>query len=197
MGETYSRPALNEDAARRLAPMTHEYIFQITRCTFPSFFGNDTTKVAGYVHENHETECQSVCRSNSSATSTTSSGRQSPTPPPTPDAAAASDSIATAARAVSGFSNPGPYEQAINDVKRIVMVDTFEGFRCDISKQVVRKCVVGMLVPTWPCRCNQKMCIVQTSMVSFPNKYRHCLFLVSINVPNFRLYTPMLWDNWG
>jgi hypothetical protein len=122
---------------------------------------------------------------------------KAPTPPPTPDAAAASDSIATAARAVSGFSNPGPYEQAINDVKRIVMVDTFEGFRCDISKQVVRKCVVGMLVPTWPCRCNQKMCIVQTSMVSFPNKYRHCLFLVSINVPNFRLYTPMLWDNWG
>jgi mitochondrial import receptor subunit TOM40 len=61
---------------------------------------------------------------------------KAPPPPPTPDAAAASDSIATAARAVSGFSNPGPYEQAINDVKRIVMVDTFEGFRCDISKQV-------------------------------------------------------------
>jgi mitochondrial import receptor subunit TOM40 len=64
-------------------------------------------------------------------------GTPAPPAPPTPEVPeVGSDSIATAARAASGFANPGPYEQAVNDVKRIVMIDTFEGFRCDISKQV-------------------------------------------------------------
>jgi mitochondrial import receptor subunit TOM40 len=47
-----------------------------------------------------------------------------------------SDSIEAAAKSASLFSNPGPYEQAISDGKRLVMVDTFDGFRCDINKQV-------------------------------------------------------------
>jgi mitochondrial import receptor subunit TOM40 len=46
------------------------------------------------------------------------------------------DSIEAAAKSASLFSNPGPYEQAISDGKRLVMVDTFDGFRCDINKQV-------------------------------------------------------------
>jgi mitochondrial import receptor subunit TOM40 len=32
--------------------------------------------------------------------------------------------------------NPGPYEQAAGDGKRLVSLDTFDGFRCDINKQV-------------------------------------------------------------
>jgi mitochondrial import receptor subunit TOM40 len=32
--------------------------------------------------------------------------------------------------------NPGPYEQAPGDLKRLVMLDTHDGFRCDINKQL-------------------------------------------------------------
>lgn len=32
--------------------------------------------------------------------------------------------------------NPGPYEQAPGDLKRLVMIDTHDGFRCDINKQL-------------------------------------------------------------
>ncbi|KAG7371160.1 Eukaryotic porin [Nitzschia inconspicua] len=46
------------------------------------------------------------------------------------------DSIARAAAAASAFINPGPYEQAPQDLKRLVMLDTYDGFRCDINKQL-------------------------------------------------------------
>ena len=46
------------------------------------------------------------------------------------------DSIEAASQSVSAFNNPGPYEQAVHDGKRLVMIDTFDGFRCDINKQV-------------------------------------------------------------
>jgi mitochondrial import receptor subunit TOM40 len=46
------------------------------------------------------------------------------------------DSIEAISKSVSAFSNPGTYEQAMSDGKRLVMVDTFDGFRCDINKQV-------------------------------------------------------------
>jgi mitochondrial import receptor subunit TOM40 len=32
--------------------------------------------------------------------------------------------------------NPGPYEQATGDLKRLVVLDTHDGFRCDINKQL-------------------------------------------------------------
>jgi len=32
--------------------------------------------------------------------------------------------------------NPGPYEQASGELKRLVMIDTHDGFRCDINKQL-------------------------------------------------------------
>eukprot|EP00536_Pseudo-nitzschia_multiseries_P001437 jgi/Psemu1/181008/e_gw1.18.242.1 len=32
--------------------------------------------------------------------------------------------------------NPGPYEQAPGDLKRLVQLDTHDGFRCDINKQL-------------------------------------------------------------
>jgi hypothetical protein len=70
-----------------------------------------------------------------------------PTAPPAPPGPAGTtgastaptdtdDAIAKAARAVSSYVNPGPYEQAATDAKRLVMLDTFDGFRCDINKQV-------------------------------------------------------------
>jgi mitochondrial import receptor subunit TOM40 len=71
----------------------------------------------------------------------------SPPPPPPPDAEASSqslpppkvnedDSIAKAAASASAYTNPGPYEQASHDAKRLVMLDTHDGFRCDINKQL-------------------------------------------------------------
>ena len=53
-------------------------------------------------------------------------------PPPSP-----SDSIAVAAAAVaSAIPNPGPYEQASQEARRLIMLDTHDGFRCDINKQL-------------------------------------------------------------
>jgi mitochondrial import receptor subunit TOM40 len=57
----------------------------------------------------------------------------SPTPP---SSSPAEDSIAKAAAAATAFINPGPYEQAPQDLKRLVMLDTHDGFRCDINKQL-------------------------------------------------------------
>jgi mitochondrial import receptor subunit TOM40 len=36
----------------------------------------------------------------------------------------------------SAYKNPGPYEQASQDAKRLVMLDCHDGFRCDINKQL-------------------------------------------------------------
>lgn len=61
-------------------------------------------------------------------------------PPPPPSAGGSSspeeDSIAQAAATASAYANPGPYEQAGFDAKRLVQLDTFDGFKCDINKQV-------------------------------------------------------------
>jgi mitochondrial import receptor subunit TOM40 len=46
------------------------------------------------------------------------------------------DSIAQAAAMASAYRNPGPYEQASGDAKRLVMLDCHDGFRCDINKQL-------------------------------------------------------------
>jgi mitochondrial import receptor subunit TOM40 len=45
-------------------------------------------------------------------------------------------SIAAAAATVSAYSNPGPFEQASQDAKGVVMLDTHDGFRCNINKQL-------------------------------------------------------------
>lgn len=46
------------------------------------------------------------------------------------------EAIAKAAALASAYSNPGPYEQAAQDAKRLIMLDTHDGFRCDINKQI-------------------------------------------------------------
>jgi mitochondrial import receptor subunit TOM40 len=51
-------------------------------------------------------------------------------------AAAPEDDIALAAAGASAYSNPGPYEGASQDCKRLVMLDIHDGFRCDINKQL-------------------------------------------------------------
>jgi len=51
-------------------------------------------------------------------------------PPPPPDA------IQEAAAMVSAIPNPGPYEYAAMDGKRLVSLDTFDGMRFDINKQL-------------------------------------------------------------
>jgi len=64
-------------------------------------------------------------------------GAAPPPPPPSNDANEANDdSIARAAAMASQMINPGPYEQAPGDLKRIVQLDTHDGFRCDINKQL-------------------------------------------------------------
>lgn len=67
----------------------------------------------------------------------------SPPPPPPPSVGAVDappppppDSIEAAASFVSSIPNPGPYEQAAVDGKRLVSLDTFDGLRFDISKQL-------------------------------------------------------------
>lgn len=57
-------------------------------------------------------------------------------PPPPPLSSEALDSISAAAGSVSAYANPGPFEAATMDAKRLVMLDTYEGFRCEINKQV-------------------------------------------------------------
>jgi mitochondrial import receptor subunit TOM40 len=41
-----------------------------------------------------------------------------------------------AAAAASAIPNPGPYEQASQEARRLIMLDTHDGFRCDINKQL-------------------------------------------------------------
>lgn len=61
------------------------------------------------------------------------SSKEAPPPPPSPEE---DDSIAQAAKSASAYSNPGFLEQVNQDSKRLVTLDTFDGFRCDISKQM-------------------------------------------------------------
>lgn len=70
-------------------------------------------------------------------------GSTSAPPPPPPNSldiaggeADDDDSIANAAAMASSYSNPGPFEHAAMDCKRLVMLDTYDGFRCDINKQL-------------------------------------------------------------
>lgn len=63
-------------------------------------------------------------------------GSDAASAPPPPPPSADGDSIARAAESASSYINPGPYEQAAMDGKRLVQLDTFDGFRCDINKQV-------------------------------------------------------------
>ena len=58
--------------------------------------------------------------------------------PPTPKSKGESpvDSIAEAAAYVSSVPNPGPYEHASIDAKRLVALDTHDGLRVDINKQL-------------------------------------------------------------
>ena len=65
--------------------------------------------------------------------SSSNSSESSPPPPPPADA---DDSISEAAKTASSYSNPGPYEMVAQESKRIVTLDTFDGFRCDINKQL-------------------------------------------------------------
>jgi len=46
------------------------------------------------------------------------------------------DSIAQAATFVSALTNPGPYETALAPFKRLTNLETYDGFRCDIQKQL-------------------------------------------------------------
>ena len=62
-----------------------------------------------------------------------------PPPPAAPegtDADGQSQSIANAAAAVSAVANPGPYEHASGEAKRLVALDTHDGVRVDINKQM-------------------------------------------------------------
>jgi mitochondrial import receptor subunit TOM40 len=63
-------------------------------------------------------------------------GAVAPPPPPPLESGSADDSIARAAASVSNYTNPGPYEHVLTDIKQPVMMDNFDGFRCDINKQI-------------------------------------------------------------
>ncbi|KAL7540487.1 hypothetical protein ACHAWF_006691 [Thalassiosira exigua] len=72
-----------------------------------------------------------------------SSTAVAPPPPPTassstaaPPPPATEDDIAKAAAAVSACPNPGPLEAATWDVRRLTSLDTYDGVRVDISKQL-------------------------------------------------------------
>lgn len=72
---------------------------------------------------------KSAAESNSDSSASTSSA-SAPPPPPEDDA------IARAAQSVSSCPNPGPLDMATYDVRRLTSLDTYDGFRCDISKQL-------------------------------------------------------------
>uniref|UniRef100_A0A7S2S232 Mitochondrial import receptor subunit TOM40 homolog n=1 Tax=Eucampia antarctica TaxID=49252 RepID=A0A7S2S232_9STRA len=59
-----------------------------------------------------------------------------PSLPPPPGGSVEENDIAKAAAAVSPIGSPGPYEQATMDSKRLVSLDTADGARFDISKQL-------------------------------------------------------------
>jgi mitochondrial import receptor subunit TOM40 len=66
----------------------------------------------------------------------TSSNEPSSSSLPIDESSGEDDSIAAAAATVSAYSNPGPFEQASQDAKQVVMLDTHDGFRCNINKQL-------------------------------------------------------------
>ncbi|KAL7452643.1 hypothetical protein ACHAWC_004377 [Mediolabrus comicus] len=87
----------------------------------------------------------------SSGSNKAAAGETANTPPPPPpaesDTAAAAapappppspsdDDISKAAASVSSCPNPGPLETATWDVRRLVSLDTYDGVRVDISKQL-------------------------------------------------------------
>jgi mitochondrial import receptor subunit TOM40 len=66
-----------------------------------------------------------------------------PPPPPSADFNASDnndnesdDDIAQASANASAYKNPGPFESAPMDAKRLITLDTHDGFRCDINKQL-------------------------------------------------------------
>ena len=73
------------------------------------------------------------------AASQANSKEQSLPPPP---ASPESDAIAQAAAYSSRYTNPGPYEVLSMDAKRLVALDCFEGFRCDVNKQMSPSMIV-------------------------------------------------------
>eukprot|EP00584_Thalassiosira_punctigera_P013011 CAMPEP_0172556698 /NCGR_PEP_ID=MMETSP1067-20121228/68331_1 /TAXON_ID=265564 ORGANISM="Thalassiosira punctigera, Strain Tpunct2005C2" /NCGR_SAMPLE_ID=MMETSP1067 /ASSEMBLY_ACC=CAM_ASM_000444 /LENGTH=387 /DNA_ID=CAMNT_0013345575 /DNA_START=56 /DNA_END=1219 /DNA_ORIENTATION=- len=70
----------------------------------------------------------------------TSDATSAPPPPPAASDVSsttpADDDIAKAAASVSSCPNPGPLEAATWDVRRLVTLDTYDGVRVDISKQL-------------------------------------------------------------
>ncbi|KAL3815975.1 hypothetical protein ACHAXA_008934 [Cyclostephanos tholiformis] len=70
----------------------------------------------------------------SSSSSSSGSAPASVAPPPSPRED--DDSIARAASTVSSCSNPGPLEGATWDVRRLTSLDTYDGARIDVSKQL-------------------------------------------------------------
>lgn len=77
----------------------------------------------------HKTECEG-----DAPPPPPSDGAQPPPPPPLPDDG--NDGISQAARSASAFKTPGPYEMVAQESKRLTTLDTFDGFRCDVSKQL-------------------------------------------------------------
>lgn len=69
---------------------------------------------------------------------TASSGSDKNTSSTTSAAAASAldDNIAQIAASVSSIPNPGPLEASTWDVRRLTSLDTYDGLRCDISKQL-------------------------------------------------------------
>ena len=71
-----------------------------------------------------------------SPTSTESTSTSAPSPPAAPQLQQDDDNITTAAATVSSCPNPGPLEGATWDVRRLTSLDTYDGIRVDISKQL-------------------------------------------------------------
>ena len=64
------------------------------------------------------------------------SASQASPPPPAATADTGDSAIAEAAAAATAYSNPGPFEGLSNAAKALVYVDTFDGARVDINKQL-------------------------------------------------------------
>lgn len=60
----------------------------------------------------------------------------SSSPPPPPPSVEEEDAIAKAAKDATSVASPGPYEGATMDVKRLVTLDTVDGARFEIQKQL-------------------------------------------------------------
>ena len=77
-----------------------------------------------------------VTPNDATASSNSNSSSSSPPPPPPEEVIDEEDAIAKAAREVSGVKNPGSYEHASSEIKRLVSLDTTDGARFDIQKQL-------------------------------------------------------------